>query len=265
MTMADQLNAGVRYFDLRAAPRPATKPARKKSSSSSQQEKGDHDSDNDDRLYGPRIVELCHQVNEFLNTHPGEVVVVHIQHFLDTNCEQQKHLLDQIQDIFGSKLIPFRPGNRTPTLESMSKNKFQVILFYPSNCPLYQSTKECPDIIWPAELLPNPWANTTSEDFLRSFLTVNVSKRSADRFYVTQGVLTPSDRFIKRHLLSSLKSKLVIKCNESLVEWMDQELENKSGPKGPNIVMTDFIEWNNKLIPRIVVNFNYTTDTDNKS
>lgn len=253
--MTDQLNAGVRYFDLRAAPRPEKKPLQKS------QQSGDQVKDLFfvHGLYGPRILELCHEVNEFLKAHPGEVVVVHVQHFLVTSCEQQKQLLNQIQDIFGSKLIPFRPEDRTPSLESMAKNKFQVILFYPSKCPLYQSSpKDCPDIIWPADLLPNPWANTTSEDFLRSFLTVNVSKRSSDRFYVTQGVLTPSDRFIKRNLLSSLKNKLVIKCNESLIEWMDQELEWKTGPKGPNIVMTDFIDWNENLIPRIVVNMNYT-------
>ncbi|KAI1278739.1 PI-PLC X domain-containing protein 3 [Halotydeus destructor] len=233
-SLQEQLENGIRYFDFRAAPKP-----------------NEVDLFFVHGLYGPKCTDMCREINDFLDKNPKEVVVIHVQHFIVAGAEQQLHLLLDMIRIFKDKVCPFDNNHLNITLEQMWKSKYQVFIFYPKESPVKSN------FLWPASYIPNPWANTTSTDFLSRFLTERLDQRMSDRFFVTQGVLTPDDEFVKRHLFSSLYRRLVIPCNLTLDKWLD---DKRAGPLGPNVVMSDFVEWNNFKIPRKVVGLNYKTD-----
>lgn len=230
LNLQQQLASGVRYFDLRAAPKP-----------------NDIDLYFVHGLYGPRIVDMCTEINQFLDLNPKEIVVIHVQHFVTAGTEQQLHLLLEMVRIFRNKVCPYQERSDI-SLEYMWSQGYQVFLFFP--CP----SKVRSNYLWPADNLPNPWANTTNADCLNQFLTDKVKNRNGDRFYVTQGVLTPTDEYVKKHLFSSLYRRLVTPCNDTIAQWLNNR---EAGPRGPNIVMTDFIQWNDFEIPRKVVSLNY--------
>ena len=238
MNMTQQLEAGIRYFDLRAAPKPSPT---------------NLDLYFVHGLYGPRIVDICRDINSFLNENPQEIVIIHIQHFISATVEQQLHLLLDIFGIFKQKVCPYNEQTKEDaSLDTLWHNGHQVFLFYPG------ITSITSPYLWPPQYLPNPWANTTNANNLEQFLSDQVRRRSPDSFYVTQGVLTPTDAYVKEHLLSSLYRRLVSACNTTMVAWLDNY---EAGPRGPNIVMTDFIEWNNFEIPRKVIEMNYKMHT----
>ena len=226
-----QLENGIRYFDFRAAPK-----------------------SKDDSLYfvhglyGPKIISMCSDIKDFLSHHQREVVVIHIQHFYDTKYQQEKALLQEMLTLFDAKVCPYFEHIKNPSLDLLESEKHQVFLFYPG-----ESRVQSP-YLWPSEYLPNPWANTTKIQILKRFLTHHVHHRSQDRFFVTQGVLTPDDSFVKRYLYSSLYSRCVVPCNKTLCDWLEDQ---SAGPKGPNIVMIDFVEWNDYQIPKSVILMNY--------
>lgn len=230
-----QLENGIRYFDFRAAPK--SKP-------------GDNDLYFVHGLYGPKIISMCSDIKDFLDEHQKEVVIIHIQHFIGTKPQQEKDLLDDLLRIFDAKICPYHKDHKSePTLDQLNADKKQIFLFYPSESSVRSQ------YLWPPKYLPNPWANTTKTQYLLRFLNHRVHQRECDRFFVTQGVLTPDDSFVRRHLLSSLQKRLVQPCNQTLCEWLKDQ---RAGPKGPNIVMTDFVEWNNFQIPKCVIQMNYT-------
>lgn len=233
LNIRQQLESGIRYFDFRAAPKP-----------------NDIDLYFVHGLYGPKIIDMCLDINRFLDKHKKEIVIIHIQHFITACAEQQLHLLLELVRIFKNKVCPFELSKSpsTVTLDYLWSQGFQVFIFFPTRSTVTSN------YLWPAQYLPNPWANTTKPDFLDEFLSKQVDNRLPDRFYVTQGVLTPDDDYVKRHLFSSLYRRLVLSCNESLIDWLRGR---QAGAKGPNVVMTDFVEWNSFHLPRKVVALNY--------
>lgn len=138
-----------------------------------------------------------------------------------------------------------------PSLEEMSAKGHQVIIFFPAP---EEITPPETDLLWPCDLIPNPWPNTTKIPELQEFLEDNIPHRPKDAFFVTQGILTPDSQYITRHLPSSLRHSLAIPCNQWLEEWLDGQYP---GSDGPNIVMVDFCNWNDFVLTRKVVRKNF--------
>lgn len=254
VNIVQQLNHGVRYFDMRGAPLVIGKkvytrdlPIGTEAFASTLDLYFVHG------LYGPRIYDMLKAISQFINKNPGEVVIVHFQHFHSVNEHMLKHLMDQIMSLFGSKICTYHQSDKCPSLTDLISRGQQVIIFFPTEI---ESSFKHP-ALWPSSLLPNPWANTTSIPFLQSFLQYEQSQRQENRFYVTQGVLTPDNLFIKRHLASSLKSSLSNRCNNFLISWLNSK---SPGVKGPNIVMTDFVDFKGYAIPRKIVQMNYSQE-----
>jgi hypothetical protein len=247
-----QLKHGVRYFDMRGAPLVIGKkiytrdlPLGSEAFASTLDLYFVHG------LYGPRIYDMLKSISHFLEKNPGEVVIIHFQHFHSVNKHMLKHLMDQIMSLFGSKVCPYKKSDQCPSLNQLMCQGHQVIVFFPTE--IESSFKHA--ALWPSSLLPNPWANTTSIPVLQSFLQKEQNQRNPDRFFVTQGVLTPDNNYIKRNLPRSLKTSLANQCNKFLVSWLETR---RSGVKGPNIVMSDFVEFKNYSIPRKIVLMNYS-------
>jgi hypothetical protein len=240
--VTQQLVHGIRYFDLRGAPK-------------IYQNQSNKDKFNATKLffvhalYGPSLSKIVSKVSSFLDAHRKEFVILHFQHFHAVNEVIASRFLDELIRIFGHKMCPFSPKNAQSSLDDLLSKGHQVIVFFPSDSKIKS------DKLWPPEYLPNPWANTTDIKSLAQFLDESMTKRSPDRFYVTQGVLTPDHPYIRDHFLSSLRKSLAEPCNKFLLDW----IKNKEpGATGPNIVMSDFVDWNDYELPRQIImkNFN---------
>lgn len=276
--IATQLKHGIRYLDIRVAPLSLGYTGgsilrKKRSASTSSSSHSSHTPNeypasdrkcatstggasamgklNDLRfvhaLYGPRIVDILDQVKNFLDSHPKEIVILHFQHLVSLTPEVKSSLVAHIEKLFANKLVPSTHKDaKNLSISQLNSLGYQVILFFP--CDTYVS-----DFIWPASHLPNPWANTTKPSVLFKFLDSHINARNPSKFYVTQGVLTPDDAFVTKNLLSSLKKSLAVKANRLIDRW----LKGKTwGPKGPNIVMTDFIELDDYQVVRTVIAMN---------
>lgn len=232
-----QLQNGIRYFDMRVA---------------TKSEKGDfyfvHG------LYGPKILKMCQEINCFLEEFPLEVVVLHFQHFYNVRCDRQRQLLNELLLVFGKKICPFHNSHQGWSLDDIREKQHQVLLFYSHSTPIHSP------LLWPNDFLSNPWPNTTCSKQMISFLDEKLSSRSSHSFFVTQGVLTPNIEIPRRKVVSSLKRFLSFPANAVIHQWLG---DKEAGCTGPNIVMTDFVEWNDYAIPRLVVSLNYRSCGNN--
>jgi len=265
VSISEQIRHGVRYFDLRGAPLVVGGGPRgpKKAFTSDISLGNEAFASNIDLyfvhgLYGPRIYDMLKSISKFLEDNPGEVVILHFQHFHSVTEEMLRHLMKQITSLFGSKICPSNEfcnesckTSCKMSLNDLTAKGYQVIIFFPVELKSFKSP-----YIWPPELLPNPWADTTSVPLLETFLDCEQSERLTDRFFVSQCVLTPNNKYIRQHFYGSLKSTLAYRCNQFLLKWLDTR---SPGVTGPNIVMCDFIDWQRYSIPRKVVRLNYET------
>ncbi|CAG2101825.1 unnamed protein product [Medioppia subpectinata] len=233
LDITGQLAAGIRYIDIRTA------------------------SKVDDNnlyfchgLYGPQVVDMLHQINAFLQQNQREIVFIDFQHFYRLSDDDHKQLTTKIMEIFGRKLVPYSSQLLMDriTLRYLWDKRQQVFVYYRNET----GRMEAP-VLWPSRCLPNPWANTMSREKLTSFLDTNISGRPPNSMYVTQGILTPSNRYVGLHFYSSLRWDLADACNQCLTKWLE---DKSAGTKGPNIVMSDFVEWNGYEIPLKTVKLN---------
>lgn len=238
--MTQQLLHGVRYFDLRGAPKIYQEA--KDAKFSATKLFFVH------ALYGPSLLKIASRVKDFLDTHHKELVILHFQHFHAVNAAIESRFLEELVQVFGSKICPFNPRTVNSSVDKLMKKGHQVILFFPSNSMITS------DKVWPCEYLPNPWADTTDVKSLQQFLDTQIASRCPDRLFVTQGVLTPDDSYIRTHFLSSLRKSLAEPCNKFISNWATGFMASSSGP---NIIMTDYVDWNNYELPRKIVLKNF--------
>lgn len=141
--IAQQLHAGIRYFDLRPGG-------------------ADNGLGTDvlvvHSLYGGDILPMVTAVGEFLRTHPKEIVILDFSHFTAMNDAHHRKLIAHIKETFGSKLAP-RPADASEadpkangyTFAKMWENGWQVVsLYHNSN----------------AEAEPQLWRYGTPQDTL---------------------------------------------------------------------------------------------------
>ena len=95
------------------------------------------------------------------------------------------------------------------------------------------------NFMWSRSSCPNPWANTEKIEELEPFLKKGLVERDNNILFVSQALLTPTFRTIRRKLLSSLEKSLATTCDAFIVKWLSEE------PSNINIVIADFVEKDN--------------------
>lgn len=187
-----QLEAGVRYFDLRVAPG--------KDFESTESAHFTHG------LLCSTVEPCLREIASFLDEHPKEVVLLDFNHFYKMSGCNHTHLYDIIISVFGEKICPYVESleeRQDLSLTRLWDQGQQVIVFY--QCDFAKIRPE----LWPASVIRAPWANTCDVTKLMSFLEEAYEYRHqgpmADIFYVCQGVLTPDIRYMMGHLLGNLR------------------------------------------------------------
>ncbi|XP_072026187.1 LOW QUALITY PROTEIN: PI-PLC X domain-containing protein 3-like [Amphiura filiformis] len=217
LTFKEQLDHGIRYLDLRMSPRAHTS-----------------DLFFVHGLFGNTVESGLREINEWLDAHPKEVVLIDFNHFYDMSAEDHQILVLQIQQIFGDKVCPLMDIDKS-ALNVLWDNKWQVIVFYCHDDTTIDKTQ-----LWPSNCIQSIWPNTTEAPKMVNRLEAYLTRgRPNDKFYVSQGVLTPTGTTILQRISSNLKDVCAPVAMKNLLFF----LKNKSiGPKGINIVIADFVE-----------------------
>ncbi|XP_054045073.1 PI-PLC X domain-containing protein 2 isoform X3 [Rissa tridactyla] len=188
LTFKEQLEGGIRYFDLRVSSKPGE---------TGQEIYFIHG------LFGIKVWDGLKEINTFLEQHPKEVVFLDFNHFYAMDDSHHFFLINRIRSVFGSKLCSVECVEYV-TLQYMWEKKHQVLIFY--HYPIYKEYS----FLWPGNKMPAPWANTTNVHKLLQFLETTLEERSRyGTFHVSQAILTPRVKTIARHLIRGLKNTLV--------------------------------------------------------
>nr|XP_002119581.1 PI-PLC X domain-containing protein 2-like [Ciona intestinalis] len=198
LPIMDQLNIGIRYFDLRIAPKP----------------------DSEDLyfvhgLYGPAVQSVLENINQFLNYHPSEVVILDFNHLLEFKDEAcHRKLIGMITSIFAGKLCPRQPTLANVTLTNLNNKSQQVIALYKYPVPN--------NLLWNQLYIKSPWLNKQNSTEVIKLLKENIKNKPSDVLYVSQGILTPDTMTIVGGLCSNLLN-WEAGLNHKVMTWLDSK------------------------------------------
>ncbi|KAM9425491.1 PI-PLC X domain-containing protein 1-like isoform 2-T2 [Pholidichthys leucotaenia] len=211
-TITEQLDAGVRYFDLRIARR--------------------RSDPNPTRLYfyhGLRthtdVETILRSIHDWAQKHPKEILILAFSNFLGFDQKLHNHLINFIKTLFGGRLLS-RVG--TPTLKNCWDRGKSVIVSYDYN----QAIKH-PEL-W--RKIPYYYGDSMNPADIEAKLDQAVKKeRPLKRFFVCGLNLTlPSDARILKYVLRLCDNfpNVVRRSLPKLLRWMQSE-------SGMNIVAAD--------------------------
>lgn len=110
LTFREQLEGGIRYFDLRVSTKPG--------------EPG-HEIYFIHGLFGHKVRDGLNDINHFLNVHKKEVVFLDFNHHYAMSEEHHQYLIKMLKDVFGHKLCKLDVVEEI-TLNYLWENKYQV-------------------------------------------------------------------------------------------------------------------------------------------
>lgn len=233
----EQLQAGVRYFDLRIAIKKDPK---------------------DENLYlvhglfGAAVDVFFAEVKEFLEGHRKEVILLHFQHFYNMTDVHHNRLLNKLTSTFGPLMCQFTKNDDNITLSGLWRRGYQIITFY-----AHDTLAKYHPYLWPPSFIPNPWPDEDDAKQLVTFWNRTFSRpRDVGKFYVLQGVGTPQPSTVTMHICNSLKKYIVPKVNAALETWLLDKSPG-AGPQTCNVVMSDFVDMDDFRIPRMVIAMNH--------
>lgn len=226
MSITAQLNAGIRYFDLRVA----------------------RHKDNEfyftHSLLSGRVSAGLSEFADFLPAHPKEIVILDFQHFYSMSPADHDRFASTLSTKFDYKLIE-RPGQFAPLSSIWAKNQ-QVVLLYNGDSEGQQALTAHPKFWDRNKSIRSMWCDKRSHslgdlhDCLRDEVS-NYSTLALNVFFVLQGVLSPDAGMIVAGALHgsprSLKD-LAEKYNTAVVGWF----ENEWSRFPLNILMIDWVE-----------------------
>ncbi|CAK1555878.1 unnamed protein product [Leptosia nina] len=231
-----QLLIGIRYFDLRLATKTGVE--------SFYFTHG---------VYAGEISEPLHQIKEFIDSHPGEVVILDLQHFYGFTADDHRKLMRYLLSMFGPKLVPRKQDLQSITLNSLQRLGQQVVVVYRN--PSVQASGE----FWQPQMLPSPWPQQDSINGLVQFLK-NV-KRHPNMGFVHQAVLTPTPTFILFRWVSTLREKCAKPVKDEvypkLMEFSPGPPSVSNGLTTVNVVIADFVDLDNAIFSKTVIQLNY--------
>ncbi|XP_061820735.1 PI-PLC X domain-containing protein 2 isoform X2 [Nerophis lumbriciformis] len=218
LTFKEQLDAGIRYFDLRVSSKPG--------------EPG-HDIFFIHGLFGHKVRDGLIEINSFLCQHRKEVIFLDFNHYYAMGLDHHEYLIRTLQEVFGSKLCK-NCEVELITLDYLWEKKYQVIVFY------HHPSAQGVPVVWPGNKIPAPWANTTEPSKLIQFLESTLKQRAQQgSFHVSQAILTPRVNTVARGLVWGLRNYLVERNLPAIMSWVEAQ---KPGSGGVNIITSDFVE-----------------------
>jgi hypothetical protein len=220
LDIATQLTAGVRYFDLRVWLDPAGRYQLVHA------------------LTGECLNDVLPQVRGFLDAHPGEVVILDVQHLIDfPDAQAVADLVAFIHATLGTRLAP-RDFGRDVTLNQLlhDQDRRQVIMPFKYDD---QFVSSYPDLWYRANAatscLASPYRSVNTSAGLTARMR-ELARVDYRKFFVLQAVLT----FAWTDIRSALSLEgFVVPATQALVR---DSLRDLAQLGNLNVVMVDFFE-----------------------
>ncbi|XP_053313486.1 PI-PLC X domain-containing protein 1 [Spea bombifrons] len=214
LSVREQLDAGIRYLDLRIALRP------------------DDPSFNLYFVHGfytsVTVEKILQEILDWLKTHPTEVLILSCRDLDAVSPDLHAHFTSVIHRILDPKLCP---RNECPTLRNMWKQGYQVIISDDNTLALKDN------YLWPS--IPYWWANTTRTSTLIHFLEKKKQNGRPAGFFTAGLNLTENAFYILSHPLGSMR-KMTIPKLPLLYKWVQRQHPGKQ-KDAINIIAEDLI------------------------
>ncbi|XP_043928405.1 PI-PLC X domain-containing protein 1 [Protopterus annectens] len=215
LSIKEQLNAGIRYLDLRISHKP---------------------NDTSDKLYFVHgiftevtVQDILKEIAVWLQHHKKEVIILACRCLEELNPEQHLNLVNLLITTFGNMICP---KQEYPTLNTLWRHGYQVIISYEND--IEKQYKQ----LWPAA--PYWWGNTVDPQELLNYLEKQKQKGRPEQFFVAGINLTEDLSFIMCHLCESLK-EITLSNQHYFIPWVKNQTPG-DGKKCINIVAADFID-----------------------
>uniref|UniRef100_A0A8C1K066 Zgc:64065 n=1 Tax=Cyprinus carpio TaxID=7962 RepID=A0A8C1K066_CYPCA len=207
--ISEQLDAGIRYFDLRVAGKPESS-----------------DLFFYHGLYTTMTVkEGMTELEKWLGRHTKEVVILAFSHFKEMSADQHTDLTNFLKEHFKAKLCP-KP-------QDCWESGYQVILSYDN-----RSVDD--PVLWPA--IEYWWADKSDPKEVISYLNNQKQKGRPVGLFVAGLNLTFDGMDVHLYLTKSLKEKTMT-AYPRLLDWV-KEQHSGSDKESVNIIAGDFVGVN---------------------
>ena len=195
LTMKEQLDRGIRYFDIRLC-----------------YQSGDSYPSHSLVSNHPFSKDLT-QLEEYLKSNPHEIIILDLQHIYGYNEERLKSLLDNIQAKFNGRLISYekyKPSSLVSDiwhLDNLAESSPNLIVVLPDTEVVNKVSKEPQySFVWPRSTIQSPWPNVQDIGLLLNKSSINLQSRDTNNFFANQLLLTPDTNYILKNPSYSLAS-----------------------------------------------------------
>jgi hypothetical protein len=223
LSLSEQLQAGVRYLDIRIDYDSATSSWR-----------GYH------FLFGLQMTVLLEQIATFAKDHPKEIILVEFGTIYnpDVTAEQKADYQSKITNTFAGNLIPTSTDLNTVTIGSLQEAGTNLLAVVRDDEVVNGS-----DILWNDQIIENTFPLTDNyqvmvqynEDRLTDFYN-----RTEQNFYKLQWILTPTSKYIRENPLVGSLYSLAQEGNAKLNDFKRPSTD--ANQQLGNILLVDYIE-----------------------
>ena len=205
---------------------------------------------------GSNLTNELLNVAEFVGQQGEEVVILHVKSVANCDESSVRRLLQFIEKTFGEKLVRSpREVDFIPTYGQLVENGTTVIVAMSH----VQETEKF-DWIWDDNRIVDPWANTASEDEIRTFVIDKMGEaRQAGTLFVSQVILTATTDDYMAGLTGSGPTDLremAQTLNKEFGRWIGDLKQLR-----PNIFNTDFAK---KSLIRKIIDMNFKRGKEKK-
>ncbi|ETV74107.1 hypothetical protein H257_11073 [Aphanomyces astaci] len=233
LSITEQLQAGVRYLDIRVQAFPSGAPRVCHS------------------LCSISLHECIAQVRAFLDEHPTELVILDVNHIYVTSPSQYIVIGEQLVDQLGRHCIARRSDSPSScTLASLCQQRIQVVLVY------HDQESALRLDLWGPSHIQSPWPRVA--DNVVQYAQTHLQGRnvSDDQLYVTQVVPTarPVDLLCHLNVLTFVRPLLI-----HALLWLQQLAEQRGDLptlSAVNIVMVDDCGIDQYAVIAAILNLN---------
>ncbi|MCX7120617.1 MAG: phosphatidylinositol-specific phospholipase C domain-containing protein [Gammaproteobacteria bacterium] len=248
-TISDQLNNGIRYLDFRV------------------------DLFQDGHFYlnhallSVRLYDALQQIQTFTQQHPGEIILLDINHVFDIkNPPQQTQLVQLLKTYLGAYAVP-NTYRSTDTMGDLRKSNRNVIILMDMNQAVLTPSLQqfSASYFWHQSNIDSPWPNKAIITDLKPALDAEIAARAQtenNNFFVLQTILSEStdqiiNGIIKPSVYPSSIQLYTDFLNKNIGAWLEQYNAQYKKPV-INIVIQDWFTNQSNLVPMAI---QYDTQT----
>lgn len=234
-TAKEQLELGIRYFDMRIVYRDSHKAFYTCHG-----------------LYGEHLDVVLNEIEDFLNSHPKEVIILDFNHLYNMTpnekIDRNPLLIRKIKTAFGDKIASRSEFNPSSNLNDLWEKGKQVIPIYYNDMGGNNRGSKWTSVnpwLWTASDIVSPWPDKQNVEELKKSLEISLSKEAkvnTNRFSVLQCILTPNGDVMFGGPIQGIRSlkDLAIRPKKMLMENLSQWIKSPSNKV--NIIIADYLE-----------------------